>query len=97
MLTQRCTALIGAIVGIVLTIVPAPAATYNYIGKPDASSGNYLTAVVELNCISCSAGTYDPYGPNPGISFVFAECLFKFRCLAGTRFECRSSRFWPRL
>ena len=38
---------------------PASAATYNYIGRSDAISGNYLTASVELDCVApCVAGSH---------------------------------------
>lgn len=52
----------------------APAATYNYLGRPDSRTGNYLTATMDLNCIApCPAGDYDPFGSSPGIvSFVLS-------------------------
>jgi hypothetical protein len=63
----------GAVVaGLLLAISaisPAAAATYNYVGNADPISGNYLTATVELTCSApCTAGAYDPFGANPGIS-----------------------------
>jgi len=45
---------------VLLPITQAKAVTYSYVGTPDGSYfNNYLTAVVDLNCIgACAAGVY---------------------------------------
>lgn len=51
--------LIGAALGVLLTIAQAKAVTYNYIGNPDSNYNNdYLTATVDVGCVGTCNGSF---------------------------------------
>src|SRR3954451_13189419 len=50
-------AIIVAVAGLFIAATHATATTYYYHGQPNPSTGDYLTATVDLNCITC-AGDY---------------------------------------